>query len=70
VIENTDLRRIFEPKWDEVTGGRRQLNKEELYDDCSSSSKNGINKSRNMKWTCLEALKEEKNDVFNLLLRK
>jgi hypothetical protein len=31
VFENKVLRRIFEPKRDEVTGERRRLHKKELY---------------------------------------
>jgi hypothetical protein len=30
VFENKVLRRIFGPKWDEVTGGCRKLHNEEL----------------------------------------
>jgi hypothetical protein len=36
VFENRELRRIFGPKRDEVTGGWRQLNNEELCDLYSS----------------------------------
>ena len=32
VFENRVLRRIFWPKWDEVTGERRKLYNEELND--------------------------------------
>jgi hypothetical protein len=32
VFENRVLRRIFEPKRDEVTGKRRKLRNEELHD--------------------------------------
>ena len=32
VFENRALRRIFEPKRDEITGERRKLHKEELND--------------------------------------
>jgi hypothetical protein len=32
VFENRVLRRIFEPKWDEVTGEWRKLHNEELND--------------------------------------
>jgi hypothetical protein len=31
VFENTVLRRIFGPKWDEVTGEWRKLHNEKLY---------------------------------------
>jgi hypothetical protein len=36
VFENKVLRKIFGPKRDEVTGGRRKLHNEELLDLCSS----------------------------------
>jgi hypothetical protein len=32
VLENRALRRIYEPKRDEVTGGWRKLHNEELHD--------------------------------------
>jgi hypothetical protein len=35
VFENRELRRIFGPKRDEVTGGCRKLHNEELRDFCS-----------------------------------
>jgi hypothetical protein len=38
VFENRVLRRIFVPKWEEVTGEWRKLNNEELRDLYSSSS--------------------------------
>jgi hypothetical protein len=39
VFENRVLRRIFEPKKDEVTGDWRKLQNEELHDMYSSPSK-------------------------------
>jgi len=33
VFENRVLRRIFGPKWDEVTGKRRKLHNEELSEE-------------------------------------
>jgi hypothetical protein len=38
VFENRVLRRIFEPKRDEVTGGWRKLHNEELHNLYSSPS--------------------------------
>jgi hypothetical protein len=49
VFENKDLRRIFGPKRDEVTGGWRKLHNEELHDLFSSPSIIRIIKSRRMK---------------------
>jgi hypothetical protein len=37
VFENRELRRIFGPKGDEVTGGWRKLHNEELHNLYSSS---------------------------------
>jgi hypothetical protein len=50
VFENKVLRRIFGPKRDEVTGGRRKLHNEELHDLYSSPTIIRIIKSRKMRW--------------------
>jgi hypothetical protein len=42
VFENRALRRIFGPKWDEVTGERRKLHDEELHNLYSSPISLGI----------------------------
>jgi hypothetical protein len=44
------LRRIFGPKRDEVTGGRRKLHNEELHAIYSSPSIISIMKARRMRW--------------------
>jgi hypothetical protein len=49
VYENRVLRRIFEPKRDEVTGGWRKLHNEELH-NLYSSSIIGMIKSRRVRW--------------------
>jgi hypothetical protein len=46
VYENRVLRRIFEPKRDEVTGGWRKLPNKELYNSYSSPNITRIIKSR------------------------
>jgi len=48
VIENRVLRRIFGPKWDEVTGEWRKLHNEELNDLYSSTNIVRVTKSRKL----------------------
>jgi hypothetical protein len=50
VFENRVLRRIFEPKRDEVMGEWRELHNEELCDLYSSPSIIGIIQTRWMSW--------------------
>jgi hypothetical protein len=50
VFENRVLRRIFEPKRDEVTGSRRKLYNEELYNLYSLPSIIRMIKLRRMRW--------------------
>jgi hypothetical protein len=50
VFENRALRRMFGPKRDEVTGGWRELNNEELRDLYSSPSIIRMVKLRKMGW--------------------
>jgi hypothetical protein len=49
VFEDRVLRRIFGPKRDEVTGGRRKLHNEELHNLYSSPSIIRMVKSRKMR---------------------
>jgi hypothetical protein len=49
VFENRVLRRIFGPKRDEVTGGRRKLHNEELHGLYSSPSIVKVIKGRRVK---------------------
>jgi hypothetical protein len=50
VLENRLLRRIFGPKMDEVSGGRRKLHNEDLHGLYCSPSINRMIKVRRMKW--------------------
>jgi hypothetical protein len=50
VFENSELRRTFGPKRDEVMGGWRKLHKEELHNLYSSPNLIRIIKSRRMRW--------------------
>jgi hypothetical protein len=49
VFENRVLTRMFGPKRDEVTGGRRKLHNEELHNSYSSPSIIRMIKSRRMR---------------------
>jgi hypothetical protein len=70
VFENKVLRRIFEPKRDEVTGGCRKLHNEELRDLYSLPSIIRIIKSRRMGWAGHVARMGEKINAYRLLLGK
>jgi hypothetical protein len=51
VFENKVLRRIFEPKRDEVTGEWRRLHNEELHVLVSTPNINRFIKLRRLRWT-------------------
>jgi hypothetical protein len=57
VLEKRALRRIYEPKRDEMIGGWRKLNNEELHNLYSSPRIIIMIKSRKMRWagrvTCM-----------------
>jgi hypothetical protein len=62
------LRRIFGLKGDEVTGGWRKLNNDELYNLYSSSSTVRMIKPRRMGWTGHVALMGE--ECYKLMVGK
>jgi hypothetical protein len=68
VFENRVLRRIFEPKRDEVTREWRKLHNKELHDLYSSPSILRIIKSRRMRWAGHVARMGEKRNVYRLLV--
>jgi hypothetical protein len=68
VFETRVLRGTFGPKRDEVTGGWRKLDNEELHDLYSSPSIIRIMKSRRMRWVWHVARMGEKRDVYRLLV--
>jgi len=49
VFDNRELKKILGPERDELTGKRRRLRVEELYDLYSSPDFIGVNKSRRMR---------------------
>jgi hypothetical protein len=57
------LRRTFGPKKDEVRGGWRKLQNEELHNLYSSPSIVRIIKSRNMRWAGHVARMEVKRNI-------
>jgi acyl-coenzyme A synthetase/AMP-(fatty) acid ligase len=62
--------RIFGPKRDEVIGGWRKLNNEELHNLYCSPSVIRMIKSRRMKWTRHVAHMREKRNAYRILVRK
>ena len=63
MFENRVLRRIFEPKKNEVTVEWRKLHNEELSDLCSSLSMVQVIKSRRMRWAGYVARMVEWRDI-------
>jgi hypothetical protein len=68
VLENRVLRRIIEPKRDEVMGEWRKMHNEELRDLYSSPSIIRIIKSRGMRWAGHVAQMGEKGNACRLLV--
>jgi len=70
VFENRVLRRIFEPKRDEVTGEWRKLHNEELNNLYSSPNIVQVIKSRRMRWVGHVAHMREGRGVYRVLVGK
>ena len=70
VFENRVLRRVFEPKMDEVTGEWRKLHNDELSDLYSLPSIVWVVKSRRMRWAGHVAHMVEGRDVHRVLVGK
>jgi len=68
VFENRVLRRIFWPKWDEVTGERRKLHNKELNNLYSSSNTGRMIKSRRTRWAAYVASMGERRGVYRVLV--
>jgi len=70
VFENMVLRRIFEPRRDEVTGDWRRLHNEELNDLYSSLNIVQVIKWRRMRWAGHVARMGEERGVYRVLVGK
>jgi len=70
VFENRVLRRILEPRRDEVTGERRKLHSEELNDLYSSPNIVPVIKSRRMRWAGHVARMGERRGLYRVLVGK
>jgi hypothetical protein len=68
LFENRVLRRIFRPKRDEVTGGRRKLHDEELHGLYSSPSIIRVIKARRVRWAGYVARMGEVRGAYNILV--
>jgi hypothetical protein len=70
MFENRVLRRIFRPKWDEVTGKLRKLHNEELYNLYSFPDIIKLIKSRRVRWSGHVARMGEERKVYKVLVEK
>ena len=64
MFENRLLRRIFEPKRDEVTGELEKLHNEELNDLCFSANIVRVIKSRRLRWASVYGTEEVYTDFW------
>ena len=70
MFENRVLRRIFGPKWDEVTREWRKLHNEELNNLYSSPNTVRVIKSRRMRWVRHVAWIGERRGIYRVLVGK
>jgi hypothetical protein len=70
VCENRVLRRIFAPKWDEVTGEWRKLHNKELHNLYSSADIIRQGKSRRMRWAGHVARMGEERKLYKVWVGK
>ena len=70
MFENRVLRRIFGPKWDEVTREWRKLHNEELNNLYSSPNTVRVIKSRRMRWVGLVARLGVSRGVYRIFVGK
>jgi hypothetical protein len=68
VFENRELRRIFGPKRDEVTGNWRKLHNEELHNLYCSPNIIRMIKSRRMRWAGNVARMGAKRNAYRIML--
>jgi hypothetical protein len=67
-FENRVLRKMFGPKWDEVTGKWRKLRNEELNGLNSSLNTVQVIKSRRMRWVGCVVHMGERREIYRVLV--
>jgi hypothetical protein len=68
VLENRELRRIFGPERDEVTGDWRKLHNEEIHNFYSWPNIIRIMKSGRMRWAGHVAIMGYKRNAYRILV--
>jgi hypothetical protein len=68
MFKNRVLRRIFQPKKDDVAGKWRRLHNEQLYDLYSSPNIIWVNKSRIMRWAGHVVCRGDRRGVHRVLV--
>ena len=70
VFENRVLRRIFQPKRDQITGEWRKLHNEDLNDQYPTPNTVWVKKSRRMRWAGHVAPMGERRGLYRVLVGK